>query len=110
MSGPPKTIRGVFLLTMFKILLAWGFFAVFSLRGGGPVDTNIILYTASAYVVLAIPTFILIHRHNAMGVRICIGLALLASIPARAGIAIVLDLVALGLTFTKPSKSFFARQ
>lgn len=108
MSERPKSIRAVFLLTMFKIVLAWTFFAVFTIRGSGPVSTDIILYTASAYVALAIPTFVFIHRRNAIGVRVCIGLAIIASLPARAGIAIVIDVISMVLTFRRPAKDFFA--
>ncbi|MCP5071257.1 MAG: hypothetical protein GY946_32250 [bacterium] len=106
-SRRPKAIKAVFLLTMFKIVLAWTFYAVFSMLGSGPVDPSIILYTASAYVVLAVPTFVFIHRRNALGVRICIGLAIVASLPARAGIGILIDVIAMVLTFRKPSKAFF---
>ncbi len=107
MTERPKAMKAVFLLTMFKILLAWGFFAVFSLFDVGPVNPDIIMYTATAYVALAIPTFVFIHRRNAVGVRVCIALAILASIPARAGIAIAIDVVALILTLRKTSKRFF---
>lgn len=110
MTDRPKSIKAVFLLTVFKVLLAWTFFAVFTLRGPGPVSTDLILYTAMAYVVLAIPTFVFIHRRNAAGVRVCLALAIVASLPARAAIAIVIDVVALVLTFRAPSKRFFSAQ
>lgn len=110
MSARPKSVRAVFLLTMFKLLLSWGFFAVFSFRGGGPVDTSTLGYTAVAYVALAIPTFVFIHRRNAVGVRVCIALAIVASIPARAVIAIFVDVVAMALTFRGSAKRFFAQE
>lgn len=108
MNERPKSIKAVFLLTTFKVLLAWAFFAVASLGGGAPIDPSIILYTATAYVVLAIPTFVFIHRRNAVGVRVCIALAIVASLPARAVIGIVIDVVALVLTLRPPARGFFA--
>lgn len=107
MFKPPKSIRAVFLLTCFKVLLAWTMFGVISKIGSDRIDPNLIMYTAAAYTVLAIATFVLIHKHSAIGVRVCIGLAILASIPASAFIGIVLDVAALALTFTKPAKAFF---
>ena len=103
----PASVRGVFLLTCLKILLSWGFFAVFAIRGDNPDATRTILYTALAYLALALPMFALIHKRSALGVRALLGLALLASIPARAGIGILLDLVCLGLTFRASARQYF---
>jgi len=108
MSDRPKSIKAVFLLTVFKVLLAWTFFVVASFVPQVPVNADLIAYTASAYMALAIPTFVFIHRRNVVGVRICIALAIVASLPARAGIAIVIDVVAMVLTLRRPAKRFFA--
>lgn len=104
---PPKSIRAIFLLTCFKILLAAGFFVVAMSVEVLPLPPQVIGYTAAAYLVLAIPMFVLIHRHNALGVRIFIVLAILASLPARAVIGIGIDVIALILTFRSSSKRFF---
>ncbi|MCP4448998.1 MAG: hypothetical protein GY811_27240 [Myxococcales bacterium] len=104
MSDRPKQIKGIFLITVFKIVLTWTFFAVFTAKGR---DTGIIVYTAAAYMVLAVPTLVFIHKRNALGTRVCIILALLASLPAKAFLGIVLDLVALALSFTGPAKRFW---
>lgn len=108
MRERPKSIRGIFLLTCFKILLAGGFF-VFAVSAEAPlVPPALIAYTAAAYLILAIPMFILIHRRNALGVRVAIVLAIVASIPVRAFIGIAIDVVALLLTFRTSAKQFFA--
>lgn len=109
MTDRPASIRAIFLLTCFKIVLAWSFFAVAMSGVALPVDAAPIGYTATAYVVLAIPTFFFIHQRNALGVRACIVLAILASIPVGAVIAMVIDVIALSLTFREPAKQFFAR-
>ena len=109
MSERPKSIRAIFLLTCFKILLAWTFFGVASVRENPLIEPKLIMYTAISYVALAVPTFVFIHKRNAIGVRVCIGLALLASAPVRAYLAIVLDLIALALSFREPAKRFFAQ-
>ena len=76
----PSSIRAIFLLTVFKILLSWGFFLVFSLRGTDAQMTQLIMYTAGAYVALAIPTFVFIHRRNVLGLRACLVLSVLCAI------------------------------
>ena len=63
--------------------------------------------TASAYVLLAIPTFVSIHRYSARGTRLFLVLAILASLPLRAVVGIVLDVIALGLTFAPSARAFF---
>ena len=108
MSARPKSVKAIFLITMFKIALSWTFFAVFQFKGIDPAKAQLVMYTALAYMALAVPTFIFIHQRNATGVRICISLAILSSIPARAAIGIVIDVIALGLSFGMPAKSFFA--
>jgi len=108
MSARPNSVKAVFLLTMFKLILAWTFFAVFKLGGKDPVLGALIMKTAIAYVALAIPMFVLIHKHNANGVRFFLVLSIAASIPAKAIIGIVIDVVALGLTFGRPARAFFA--
>ncbi len=108
MKDRPKSIRAVFLLTCLKILIAWTFFAVAASGVVLPVDATKIAYTASAYVAIAIPTFVFIHRRSAIAVRVCIALAIAVSLPTGAVIAILLDLIALGLTFRPPARRFFA--
>ena len=107
MSERPKTIRGVFLLTVLKMIISFTFFAVFTIKEINPEAAEVILYTSLAYVALAIPMFTLIHKNSAAGVRTFIILAIFAGIPAKAFIGVALDLVALGLTFTKPSQTYF---
>lgn len=103
----PTSVKSIFLLTMFKIVLAWVLYGVISYKGNNPALANMILMTASAYVLLAIPTFVFIHKHNAWGVRICVGLAVVASIPVKAVIGIAIDLIAFGLTYRQAAKEFF---
>ena len=107
MSERPKSLRGVFLLTCLKIVISSVFLAVISSKGTDSELAQMILYTTGAYVVLAIPTFIFIHKPSGVGVRAMIALAILVGIPAKAFIGIAIDIIALGLTFTKSSKAYF---
>ncbi len=105
----PKSIKAIFLLTVFKCLLAWVFFAVARSVDVPPAPPHLIMITALGYTALALPTIVFIHRRNAWGVRACIVLALVVSVPVRGYVAIVIDIIALGLTFGAAAKRFFAQ-
>ena len=90
---------------MLKIILSFVFFGVFSFLEK-PM-AHVILWTAAGYIALAIPTFVFIHQRNVIGVRICIVLAIVVSLPLKAVLGIVLDVVALSLTFRSAAQAFF---
>lgn len=107
--APPKAVRAVFLLTVFKLLIATTFFVVALTTDFLPLPASAIGMTAGAYLLFAIGTFVSIHRHSALGTRAFIVLAILASLPGRAVIGIAFDLIALGVTFLPSARAFFQK-
>lgn len=107
--SPPKSIRAVFLLTVFKLLVAMTFLIVALTTDVLPAPASSIGMTGAAYLVFAVPTFVSIHRHHAGATRLFIVLAILSSLPGRAVIGLALDVVALALTFLPSARVFFRR-
>ena len=97
----------MFLLTVLKLVVASAFLVVALTTSVLPAPASAIGMTAGAYLLLAIPTFIAIHRHSAAGTRLFIVLAILASLPGRAVIGIGIDLIALAVTFLPTARAFF---
>ncbi|MCP4502915.1 MAG: hypothetical protein GY822_23510 [Deltaproteobacteria bacterium] len=106
-ASRPAATKAIFVLTVVKIALSFTFFTIITLKGTNPDIAQLILKTALAYVALGIPVVVFLHRHNVIGLRVCICLALLISLPARAYLGIVLDVIAFGLTFRNDVTSYF---
>ena len=105
----PGTVKAIFFLLVFKLLLAIVLFIVFTVNeiSLGKAGPEIILYTFFAYLALSGLIFYFIHRRNALAVRIALVLDFLVSIPATAIAGFVISAIAFGLTFSKSAKKFW---
>ena len=105
----PGTLRAIFILNAFKVLLSLGFYGVFAFTEFGieGVDPTHILYTAAAYATLFVGVIIAIQKRTLWGLRICLILDFIVPIPLVAVIGMVISVVSIGLTFTKSVKGYF---
>lgn len=108
-AGKPITLRVIFILNALKIILALGFFTVFTVKDitVGGLDRMYILYTAFAYTLTFGAMVFFILRKNLLALRITIGIDLLVSLPTKALIGIVIALVSFSLSFTHKVKAYF---
>ncbi len=105
----PKSVRAIFIMNALKILLALGFFLVFTftdVRVGG-IGPSIILYTLIGYIVFFAAMVASILKRNLLGLRISIVLDFLTSIPATAIIGFVIAIASMILTFRKTAIAYF---
>lgn len=105
----PIPLRVIFILNALKILLAFGFFTVFTIKDitVGGLDRTYILYTAFGYVLTFAAMVFFILRKNLLALRIVIGIDLLISLPTKALIGIVIAIVSFSLSFHKKVKGYF---
>lgn len=106
----PITLRVIFILNAFKIILSLGFYYVFTftdLAPEGLADPTKILYTSFAYMVLFGVMVTSILKRSFWGLRLAIILDFLVSIPVVAVVGFVISIVSFGMTFTKSVKKYF---
>jgi len=111
-SGKDKPIflRVIFVLSALLIVAATGFYIAIGIMGisiGGAVASTI-LYTLIGRIVLFGAMIYFILNRNMAGLRACIGLNFLISIPGKAIIGFVVAAICMALTFTPSVKRYFA--
>ncbi len=103
----PASMRIIFILNAFKVLLAFGFYFVFQINdiniGIGP---ELILYTALGYVITFAAIVASILKRNLWGLRISIIIDFLISIPITAVIGLVISLISFFITFRKTATTY----
>lgn len=105
----PISLRAIFILNAVKILLAFVFFTIFSVKDitVGSLDRMYILYTAFGYILTFGAMVFFILRKNILAVRVIIGIDLLVSLPIKAIIGIAIALVSFLLSFNPKVKAYF---
>lgn len=105
----PKTVRAIFILNAFKILLSLGFFLVFSYTDVSisGLDPTFILYTSLGYTLMFIAMVLSILNKSIWGLRISIILDFLISVPVVAVIGFVISILSFYLTFRPTAKAYF---
>ncbi|PWJ40767.1 hypothetical protein [Sediminitomix flava] len=105
----PALLRVIFISNALKILLAFTFYTVFTLKGSqiGAFGPEQILYTAIGYMFMfgGIVTSIIKRKIWLMRLFIVIDFAI--SIPTSAYIGFVISILSIVLSFTKPVKRYF---
>lgn len=106
----PILLRIIFILNAFKALLAFGFYAVFTIKGIsiGGLDPTLILYTAIGYVATFAALVFFILRKSQLGTRIVHLVDVIISLPAGAYIGIVIAVVSFVIGFHGKVKAYFA--
>lgn len=107
--GKPITLRAIFILNALKAILAFTLYFVFTNKAGHEpiIDPQIILYTASAYVVLFGFMVRAILTKNLIALRLLLIIDFIVSIPAKAYIGFAVAIISLGLSFTNTVKRYF---
>ena len=97
----PLPLRIVFILNLFKILLAFGLYLYFSANNIqlGNVGPQIILYTMIGYIIMFGGIVFAILKRNMLMLRIVLFLDLLISLPATAIAGIAISVISLLLVF-----------
>ena len=105
----PKTVRAIFIMNALKIVLALGFFLVFTFTDFrvGDIQPSIILYTLIGYIVFFAAMVASILKRNLLGLRVSIVLDFLTSIPSTAVIGFVIAIASMILTFSKSAVAYF---
>lgn len=105
----PKSVRAIFIMNALKIVLALGFFLVFTFTDirVGDLGPSTILYTLIGYIVFFAGMVASILKRSILGLRISIILDFLSSIPSTAIIGFVVAIVSMVLTFSKTAAAYF---
>jgi len=108
----PIPLRIIFILYALKVLLAFGFYFLFSVKDISiekEISQSIILYTAFGYVLTFAMLVFFILKRNLMGVRATIVVDFVISLPSKAFIGIVFAIIAMALTFHKKVRAYFSQ-
>lgn len=98
----PFNLKIIVGLYGFKLLLACGFYAAFA-SGAVSVDgvtPSLLLYTLIGYVIAFAAMMAFLAMGNIWGMRVCMAVDFLISVPAKAFIGFVIGAVAIALSFT----------
>lgn len=107
--GKPITLRAIFILNALKAILAFTLYFVFTNKAGHEpiIDPQIVLYTASAYVILFAFMVRSILTKNLPALRLLIIIDFIVSIPAKAYIGFAVAIISMGLSFTGMVRKYF---
>lgn len=108
-AGKPAPLRAMFIMNAVLMFLPFVFYAVSVSTGRtiAGIPSEQMLYVGAAYIAsFALQVFFILRR-NLTGLRIMYGVTLLASLPLKAFIGIVVALVATGLSFHKRVRAWF---
>ena len=105
----PKSVRAIFIMNALKIVLALGFFLVFTFTDlpVGDLGPSTILYTLIGYIVFFAAMVASILKRNLLGLRISIVLDFITSIPSTAVIGFVIAIASMVLTFRQTAAAYF---
>ena len=105
----PGSVKAITYLTIFKLVLAMGFYLAFTVGGLviSGANPTFILYTFGGYAVMAVFILMAISRRKLVMLRVAIIADFIVSIPTTAVIGFVVSLVSLGLTFNKKARAYF---
>ena len=106
----PILLRVIFILNALMMVLPFIFYYVFTTRdiSIGGLEPIYMVYTGVAYILsFALLVFFILKR-NIIGARIMFILNILIALPASAYIGILVAIISMGLSFTKPVKKYFA--
>lgn len=105
----PASVRIIFILNAFKILLAFALYFVFTTRdiSIGGADPSIILYTAFGYIILFGAMVYSILNRKVWGLRASIILDFLVSIPATAIAGFLISIISFIVSYRKSAKAYF---
>ena len=108
MEGKPASVKAIGILVIVKLVLKFIVFTIVKLDLFKlPTTPDLVLYTGLSYIITSILIFLFIKKRNLLGLRIILVIDILINIPGGFALAILFDIISIGLTFRKFAKVYF---